>query len=293
MKVELGRMIGEGGCAKTFEWKGSHKLIKLAKENTNEEAMKREYDNSVFAFEMGLSVPQPFELLSVNDRAGIVFERVHGTSLLERYMSQLTEQAYSETGINPEDIRIIARILSEIHVQIDIGSPLIPSPQKEYLTLLIKSSDRLTLAEKESVIFILNSLPTKQLLCHGDPNPGNVLIRNDGSPVMIDWMDAAIGNPEVDIAEFILMIRYAILPDHLPNHTRQFFDSKREIIIHIFMDEYTRLTGLTYHDAEPWLLPVAARKLSVDAIPGEEKSLLIQEIRRRLPIQKNSVVEGV
>ncbi|MEI5907005.1 phosphotransferase [Bacillus spongiae] len=287
MNVELGRMIGEGGCAITYEWKGSDKLLKLAKDNTNQEAMKREYDNSVFAFETGLSVPQPFELLSVNDRAGIVFERIYGTPLLERYMSQLTDQTYSETGINPDDIRINARILSEIHLPIDTDSPLVPSPQKEYLTLLIKRVDLLTFAEKESVISIINRLPLKQLLCHGDPNPGNVLIRSDGSPVMIDWMDAAIGNPEVDIAEFILMIRYAVLPDHLPNQTRQFFDSNRETIIRIFMDEYTRLTGLTYYDVEPWLLPVAARKLSADAIPDEEKSLLVQEIRRRLPIQKN------
>ncbi|QYR19260.1 hypothetical protein KZ483_15040 [Paenibacillus sp. sptzw28] len=48
------------------------------------------------------------------------------------------------------------------------------------------------------------------------------------------------------------------------------------------MEEYERLSGIGYKDIEPWIAPVAARKLAADAISVEEKNLLVNEIRRRL-----------
>ncbi|KKO52724.1 hypothetical protein [Paenibacillus sp. DMB20] len=78
------------------------------------------------------------------------------------------------------------------------------------------------------------------------------------------------------------MVKYAILPSDLPERVLDFFDSIREPLIHIFMDEYTKLSGITYDEVTPWILPVVARKLSADAISEDEKKLLIQEIRRNL-----------
>lgn len=146
----------------------------------------------------------------------------------------------------------------------------------------IQSVDYLTLIEKEAVIAILDALPLKQQLCHGDPNPNNILIRNDGKAVVIDWMNASIGNPEADLAEYMIMIRYAVLPSELPSTVLEFFEPLRESIIHVFMEEYSKLSGINYEEVYPWLVPVAARKLSADAISEEEKSLLVEEIRRSL-----------
>jgi thiamine kinase-like enzyme len=83
--------------------------------------------------------------------------------------------------------------------------------QRESLKYSIRAKDYLTAAEKEAVITILEGLPIKQQLCHGDPNPGNIILR-DGKAVIIDWMDASIGNPEADLAEYIVMIKYAVIP---------------------------------------------------------------------------------
>lgn len=77
----------------------------------------------------------------------------------------------------------------------------------------------LSQAEKAAVIAQLDQLPMKQQLCHGDPNPGNILLR-DHDAVIIDWNNASTGNPEADLAEYIIMIRYAILPPHLPMKRR-------------------------------------------------------------------------
>lgn len=99
-------------------------------------------------------------------------------------------------------------------------------------------------------------------------------------------MDATNGNPEADLAEYILMIKFAVLPTNTPQNVVMVFDSIRDKIIKMFMDEYTLLTGITYDEVDPWITPIAARKLSADGINQEEKQLLLKEIRLRLGMEK-------
>ncbi|MGF7036209.1 aminoglycoside phosphotransferase (APT) family kinase protein [Paenibacillus mucilaginosus] len=106
--------------------------------------------------------------------------------------------------------------------------------------------------------------------------------------LLIDWMNASTGNPEADLAEYILMVRYAVLPSHLGERIIGRFHSIRETMIDAFMVEYTRLSGVTAEEVDPWLLPMAARKLTADAIPDEEKGLLLHEIRVRLKASKRN-----
>ncbi|WP_058300492.1 phosphotransferase family protein [Gorillibacterium timonense] len=280
MPIRLGAKVAEGGCSEVFEWEGPDKIIKLAKPNTDDEAMRREYRNTLTAWECGLPVPRPYEWTKVEGRTGIVFEQIKGETLGDRFMGQLqhlSDEASEEGG---EDIRLTARILYAIHSQAASDHPL-PS-QKESFKQSIRYIGHLTSEEKEAVIAALDRLPAKHVICHGDPNPGNIMVKDDGEAIILDWMNAASGNPEGDMAEYIIMIRYAVLPDDLPDEIREGFDSIREAVIDIFMDEYTKLSGITYDEVHPWIAPVAARKLSADAISEEEKGRLLQFIRQNL-----------
>jgi thiamine kinase-like enzyme len=282
--VKIGEKIGEGGCSEVFELDNVNKIIKLAKSNTDIEAIRREYNNSRIAWESGLSVPEAFELVDINGRPGIVFERIYGETLMERFVKHVLKRPSSEEDLTEleehNDIRITARILSEIHNKSNLNMP----SQREGIKHSIRGVDYLSPTEKEAVLAILDSLLIKQQLCHGDPNPGNILIR-DEKAVIIDWMNASLGNPEGDLAEYIIMIRYAILPSHLPNEVVSYFNSIRESIIKVFIDEYTRLSDITYDEIDAWITPIAARKLSDDGISEDEKILLVNEIRKRLKDQ--------
>ena len=95
-------------------------------------------------------------------------------------------------------------------------------------------------------------------------------------------MNASIGNPEADLAEYIIMIRFAILPINIPSEMADYFNSIREEIIKVFIDEYTKISDITCEEIDAWITPIAARKLSADGIIEDEKKLLVDEIRRRL-----------
>ncbi|NIK77795.1 aminoglycoside phosphotransferase (APT) family kinase protein [Paenibacillus castaneae] len=286
MITKMGNKIGEGGCSEIFEWENANQIIKLARDNTDYHAMKQEYDNSRMAWENGLSVPQPIALVDMEGRPGIVFERIYGETMMERFVKKAMERGDEEEASTEHgeynDIRLTAQVLSEIHNKPGLRMP----SQREAIKNSINSVDYLSKDEKAAVISLLEDLPVKNQLCHGDPNPRNMLLRN-GKAVVIDWMNASIGNPEADLAEYIIMFRYAILPDYYPKEITSHLDSNREAIINAFVEEYTRLAGITSNEIDAWIAPIAARKLSADGISEEEKILLIHEIRRRLQEQKD------
>ena len=282
----LGRKIGEGGCAEVFEWMDESKVIKLAKSNTSMEDLVLELSNNQAAWEHGIPVPRSYGLVDVAGRPGAVFERIVGESMMERFIAKLmqpTGQASPKGGAwewDPAmraDIAKMAELMHSIHQH---AVPGLPSQQDE-MAHRIRQGDYLSDDEKETVIERMKQLPQKQQLCHGDLNPGNIIIR-DGDYVVIDWMNATSGTPEADIAEYIVMIRYGVLPPELPDAAIAVFDAVREPFIRLFMEVYTRISGMAYADIEPWIVPVAARKLCTDAISEREKQLLVAEIRRRI-----------
>lgn len=275
--MELGVKIAEGGCSDIYEW-GEGKIVKLAKSNVDYYAMKREFDNHQIAYDSKLPTVKAYDLISLDGRTGIVFERFSGVTLKELLFRNLSA-VEPDMDLTVELIQLSARCLYEIHRMTDVKTPY---TQREHLQYSIQRAEYLTAEEKRLVIELLDTYPDRQCFCHGDPNPGNILRADDGQYVIIDWMDASVGHPAADLAEFIVMIRRAVLPDFLPEHAIRLFDTLRESIIKIFMDEYTRLSGITYDEVIPWLLPISARKLAADAISDAEKQLLIQDVRQAI-----------
>ncbi|MFC9710882.1 phosphotransferase family protein [Paenibacillus sp. NPDC056933] len=280
----LGNKIGEGGCAEVFEWEDGSKIIKLAKPNTIPAAIQAELHHCRIAWACGLPVPRPYDLVNVEGRSGVVFERIYGEPIIKRFVDRAVEQSRLQQPIDIMDDYVNAEITAQLFHQIHSHSVANMPSQRENIRNDIHRAQYLTEAEKAAVIAELDRLPIKQQLCHGDPNPGNILLRDDDA-VIIDWNNASTGNPEADLAEYVIMIRYAILPPHLPNEASVALDATRETSIRLFMEKYEKLSGISYADIEPWIAPVAARKLVADGISEEEKILLINEIRRRLHIR--------
>lgn len=269
----LGAKLAEGACAEIYAW-GSDgtKIVKVAKPNTNLFALQRELRHCQVAWELGLPVPRPFELVETEGRNGIVFERVVGESILQRFAAQALAP-----DVDCLEARLTARMLYRIHTQTTEQMP------EQYASLErdIRRSAHLSDAEKDAVMARLNELPRKRQLCHGDPNPGNFLLRGD-EVVVVDWNNATLGNPEADLAEYVLMLRYARLPPHIPPAVADLLDASRESSIRIFIEEYERLSGIGAAEIDPWMVPIAARKLAVDGITEGERDELVAEIRRAI-----------
>lgn len=276
----VGPKLGEGACAEVFEWEDGSKIVKLAKPNTDSAALQREWKHCRSAWECGLPVPKPFGLVTVEGRPGVVFERIYGESILNRFINKTVGPSKQENGLDLLEDHLDARITARLLYQIHTNSVSLSS-QRTKIRNDIGRAPSLTKPEREALIAHLDQLPVKQQLCHGDPNPGNILLR-DHDALIIDWNDASTGNPEADLAEYVILIRYAVIPPYLPTKLNTFLNTIRDSTIRIFLEEYERLSGIGYAEIEPWIAPVAARKLSSDATSEAERALVLDEIRRRM-----------
>ena len=282
MRNSLGPKLAEGACATVHAWGvDGTQIIKVAKPNTNVFALQHELRNTEIAYALGLPVPRPYELVEDGDFAGIVFERVSGQSLLQLFALHAEAGGNEAVQLVPQDdclnARLTARLLHRIHQHAAPDA----SPQRASLARDIGRTPHLSADEKRAVMVLLDQLPQKRQLCHGDANPGNILLGPAG-PVVVDWNNATLGNPEADLAEYILMLRYAVPPAGASAPMCRLFDDIRERSVALFVAEYERLSGLGMAAVAPWMAPIAARKLAVDGLSDAERNGLLAEVRRGL-----------
>ena len=51
----------------------------------------------------------------------------------------------------------------------------------------------------------LEGMPKHDKVCHGDFNPSNIIISEDGTPYILDWSHATQGNASADVARTYLL----------------------------------------------------------------------------------------
>ncbi len=169
---------------------------------------------------VGVAVPRPYHL----DQSGEIFSRPY---VVIEYIEGQPEFAPAHL---PDFIHQFATHLCRIH-QIDASKlDLFFLPQQEQLY-----TDRLR-ARPENVDDSLDegrirdaletAWPIPQsntpVLLHGDFWPGNLLWRDGELVAIIDWEDAAVGDPLADVANSRLEMLWAFGIDAMQSFTRQY-----------------------------------------------------------------------
>ncbi|GIP58544.1 aminoglycoside phosphotransferase family protein [Paenibacillus sp. FSL W8-0186] len=261
--------VGQGRTADIFV-AGDNKVLKLYKKGFPIEAIHEEYEVSQYVHDLGINVPRAFEMIERDGRLGIIFERVPGTSLLHLMTRR------------PLRIRRFSRTLAALHHHVHSHSVAdLSRNHKEILAHNIQSAPLLTDAEKSKIIHQLQGLPEDHKLCHGDYHPDNVLVTDPNNSCVIDWMTGMAGHPLGDLARSVLLLTYGTLPEGTPKTKGLLINFFRKRIKKEYVRHYMKLANKDYAEVDPWILPVAAARLS-DGIPDEEKNALLLEIRARL-----------
>ncbi len=132
------------------------------------------------------------------------------------------------------------------------------------------------------MISLIESLPSGVSVCHGDPNPNNIIV-SQGEYKLIDWVNSGVGNPMYDIAEYIWMYtpKEETNFEGVSQALIDFYLDKKDLIIPAFINAYEKLSGQELPSCEPYILPLLVRKLHSNRTE-EEKSDIVIEIRDRL-----------
>jgi len=183
----IGEPIALGRTAEIYAWGEGH-VLKLFLEWVSPGAVKYEARIARLVHGAGLPVPAAGEVIEVEGRLGLVYERVDGPTMLgviQRRPWTLIRQA-----------RLLARLHADMHAH--SAPPGLPS-LRERLACKIEAAGALPARLRTAALAALDGMPDGNRLCHGDFHPQNVLLTTHG-PAIIDWADATAGAPLADLA---------------------------------------------------------------------------------------------
>lgn len=155
-------------------YKDNDKTIKLFIPDYPKSNILNEALNQARVEETGLNIPSLEEVTKIEDRWAIVSEHIEGRtleSLMEEHPEKLDEylNLFVDTQIN---------ILSK-------EAPLL-NKLKDKMQRKMAEAD-ISQDIKYELNIKLESMPKHKKICHGDFNPSNVIIKENGEVYVIDW----------------------------------------------------------------------------------------------------------
>ena len=142
--------------------------------------------------ETGIRIPKIKEVLTIDGKWAIVSEYIKGKTL-----AQLMQE-------HPEKKNEYLELL--VDLQMDVHSHTCPllTKLKDKMNRKISAAD-LDATTRYDLHTRLESMPKHNKVCHGDFNPSNIIIAEDGTPYILDWSHVTQGNASADVARTYLL----------------------------------------------------------------------------------------
>ncbi len=192
--MKLENIIATGTGKKIY--RDGDKVIKLFNEDFSKANVLNEALNHARVEETDLNIPKLHEVTKIDGKWAIVMDYIEGKTLAT-LMSE-----------NPDKKDEYLKEL--VDIQVEILSKRVPllSKIKDKMHGKIASTD-LSATTRYELHTRLDSAPKHAKLCHGDLNPSNIIIADDGKHYIIDWSHATQGNGAADAARTFLLFSLA------------------------------------------------------------------------------------
>lgn len=144
--------------------------------------------------ETGLLLPPLLDVTRFDGKWAIVTEYIRGKTL-SRMMEEQPEKMR-------EHLQLFVRLHESIH---DVSCTLLRS-MTEKIQAGLQSSGL-----EPAMIFALQqhlrAMPDNNQVCHGDFDPSNVIVAENGNAYLLDWSRASKGNEAADVAATYLLLK--------------------------------------------------------------------------------------
>lgn len=194
--------------------------------------------------ETGLNIPKIREVTTIDGKWAIISDYIQGKTL-ETLMAE-----------NPDKFDEYLKLF--VDIQIEVQSETCPLLNKlwDKMNRKIAQTD-LDATTRYDLHTRLGGMPKHHKLCHGDFNPSNVIIGDDGKAYVIDWAHATQGNASADAARTYLL--FCLSGD---NETAD-----------KYLDLFCKKTDTAKQYVQKWM-PIVAASQSVKGNKQEREFLL-------------------
>ena len=166
--------------------------IKVFNEDYSKSGVLNEALNHARVEETGLNIPALHEVSMVDGKWAISTDFISGKTL-EKLMEE-----------DPEKKDEYLALLVDLQLEMHSKTCAHLNKLKDKMNRKISESN-LDATTRYDLHTRLEGMPKHNKVCHGDFNPSNIIITEDGTPYILDWSHATQGNASADAARTYLL----------------------------------------------------------------------------------------
>ena len=194
--------------------------------------------------DIGLNIPKLKAVETIDGKWAIVSEFIKGKTL-----AKLMEE-------NPDKYDEYLELFVDLQLQVQSHSSQTLNSLKDKMDRKISQAD-LDATTRYDLHTRLHSMPKHNKVCHGDFNPSNIIIGDDGAAYILDWSHVTRGNASADAARTYLLFC-------LEGNT----DVAKK-----YLNMFCKKSDTARQYVEKWM-PIVAASQSVKGLPEEREFLL-------------------
>ena len=229
--------------AKTV-YRDGDKCIKVFDEKYSKADVLHEATNQALVEETGLFIPRVLDVEMIDGKWSIISDYIKGKT-----MDQLMKEDPSR---EKEFLDSFVSLQMEVHSKNCIRLASL----KEKMKRKISQAD-LDATTRYDLHTRLEGMPRHERLCHGDFNPSNIIVTEDGRYCILDWAHATIGNASADVARTYLLF---------------WLEGKMELA-EAYLNLFCMKSGTSKQYVQKWM-PIVAASQSVKGNEKEREFLL-------------------
>lgn len=225
-------------------YKDEDKAVKVFDSDYSKADILNEALNQARIEETGLNIPKILGVTMENGKWAIVSEYIKGKT-----MAQLMEE-------NPDKFDGYLEQFVDIQMSIHEKKAPLLTKLKDKMNRKISQAD-IDATTRYELHTRLEGMPKHNKVCHGDFNPSNIIITDEGIPYILDWSHATQGNASADVARTYLLFW---LDGNIEGAKK-------------YMDLFCKKSDTARQYIEKWL-PIVAASQSVKGNAKEREFLL-------------------
>ena len=224
-------------------YRDGDKCIKVFNKEYSKADVLNEALNQARIEETGLNITKVLEVTMIDGKWAIVSEYIKGKTLAQL----MKEDEENKT----QYIDLLVDLQMQVHTK---TCPLLNKLKDKMMRKIAETDFDAT--TRYDLHTRLESMPKHNKVCHGDFNPSNVIITEDGTPYIIDWAHATQGNASADVARTYLLFC---------------LDGDTEAAEY-YLDTFCRKSGTEKKYVQKWM-PIVAASQSVKGNEHERELL--------------------
>lgn len=173
-------------------YRDGNRVIKVFDSDYSKSDVLNEALNQAKVEQTDILIPKIESVTMIDNKWAIISEFIKGNTL-----QRLLEE-------NPDKMEEYMDKFVDLHIRLHSTKASLLNELNDKIKRKIELTELLA-TKRYALRLDIETMPKKNSICHGDFNPSNIIIDDEGNSYILDWSHATIGHPLADVANTYLI----------------------------------------------------------------------------------------